>query len=146
MNPSDGAGPDVRDLLEDLLERLLAFARALLDDHGEFFPFAGVVTADDEIEVIVPEVGTEQPRSEELVEMLYGQLVDSAVSGDITGSALCVNVMISTELTGDTDAVQVSLESGDGDPLDVFLPYRLSGGEAAYGELLAADGERRVFV
>lgn len=135
-----------QDPLQTLLDRLLAFARALLSDHGEFFPFAGVVTATDDIEVIVPEVDDEHPRTEDLVELLYGQLVDSAVAGDISGSALCVNVMISTELTGDTDAVQVSLESGDGDPLDVFLPYRLAGGEPAYGELLAADGERRVFV
>lgn len=132
--------------VDELLDKLLGFARTMLDDHGEFFPFAGVVSTTGTIEVLVADTEEERPPAESVVELLYAGLVEKAVAGEISACALCVNVTISTEATGNTDAVQVSVESDVAEPLDVYLPYTLTGTEVTYGQPLGAEGERRAFV
>jgi len=69
-----------------------------------------------------------------------------ASAGEIRAAAICYDVRIRTASGSMADAIAVSLEHRDGEPVDVFVPYekRRFGGPR-FGELTANAGTRRVF-
>ncbi len=142
--PDDSPAPPA-DKVDELTGALLGFARRMLDDHGEFFPFAGAVTTSDEIELYAADAGGNHPEAGAVMDVLYEGLIERADSGLIHVSGVCVDVTIATPERGETDAVQLSLERAGGEPLEVYLPYRRADGDIAYDELVATTGQRRVF-
>ena len=69
-----------------------------------------------------------------------------AAADGIKAAGICYDVRIRGAGGSMTDAIAVSLEHRDGDPVDVFMPYekRRVGGPR-FGELSANAGTRRVF-
>jgi len=122
--------------LDGLLDLTLPFAQQMLDQHGEFFPFAAAVSADGAPRLIGTDPGpNDRPASMEVLNQLVSGLRDQA--GDLRAAALIADVR-----TGDSDTVRVELEHRDGQAICVLLPYRkkrLRRG-VDYGDLRAAPG------
>ncbi len=53
-----------------LVDEFIVFAEKLLRDHGEYYPFGGHMKADGRIVWEGASDGTEQPRSQPLIEIL----------------------------------------------------------------------------
>ncbi len=140
---SDHAGAARADM-DALLDALMRFAQEMLDKHGEFYPFAAVVTNDGDLQMVSAYSETEHPPSQELIDLLHARLRDQARGGEIRAAGVCVDVRVRSP--HDTDAIQASLEHRDADPVNVFLPYRKRRlGDYDYGELFATAADRRVF-
>ncbi len=85
--------------------------------------------------------GTDAP---DMVAALERGLPQSGRTTDDPRPAICVDVTRRAPV--ESDAIQVSIEHAEADPIVVSLPYRkrrLRGIE--YGELIAAAGSRRIF-
>lgn len=131
--------------MDSLLDQLLGFATEMLQKHGEFFPFAGVLTAERELQHVAGYTGDERPASADVIRLLEDGLRERNAEG-IRAVAVVSDVRASDPATGaTTDAVCVHMEHREGDALDVFLPYekkRFRG--IAFGEVFASPSERTV--
>jgi hypothetical protein len=138
-----------RDELDALLNAVLPFAEQMLRQHGDFYPFGATIERDGKISLIQADLGEEEdiPDSPELVHLLYEGLRDRAVRGEIRGGAVCMNVSIRPEGSDEeTDAVRVSLDHAQHEPLDVFQPYALErNGDVVFGVTVAVAADPRVF-
>jgi hypothetical protein len=138
-----------RDELDALLNAVLPFAEQMLRQHGEFYPFGATIGRDGKISLIQADLGEAEdiPDSTELVHILYEGLRDQALRGEIRGGAVCMNVSIRPDGSDEeTDAVRVSLDHAQHEPLDVFQPYAIErSGDVVYGEIVAVAADPRVF-
>lgn len=140
------ARPPERDELDALLGPLLRFAQDMLRKHGEFFPFGNVMRTDGEVELVAGYTGSEQPPSQELIELMVAGMRSRAAAREIRAAGICYDVRLRTDDGKPTDAIAVSLEHRAGDTVHVFMPYskgRFTG--LRFGDLTAGPGERRVF-
>ena len=121
----------------------------MLRQHGDFYPFGATIGQDGTIALIQTPLGEDEeiPDSRELVHMLYQGLRDQALRGEIRGGAVCTNVSMRPEGSDEeTDAVRVSLDHAQHEPLDVFQPYAIEPNkDVLYGEVLAVVADPRVF-
>src|SRR3954447_4825536 len=122
----------------------------MLDEHGALLPagawidslgtlgFVGAQDGDDEYQV-----------PSKVLELLYAAMIEKAARGGIRAAAVCVDVRVERPSDATmTDAVMVSIEHADADPVNVFLPYakRRFGRSVEYGDLFAQERERKIFV
>ena len=56
--------------LDNLLSAMLPFGQQMLEKHGEFFPYGATMTTAGEITMEAAYDGTEQPPSQELIQMM----------------------------------------------------------------------------
>jgi hypothetical protein len=128
-----------REEMDELLDMLMGFAVESLEKHGEFYPFAGVLSG-GQGQFVAAATGDEHPASTELIEMLEAALRTHVAEG-AQAAAIAADVSLDTG-----DAVRIHVEHVDGDAVDVFLPYakkRLRGID--FGELFAAPADRMFF-
>ena len=126
---------------------LIEVSQDLLDRHGEFYPHGASVNTSGEVALAGAHVGEELPASTELIELLYEGFLQQARADEIRAAAIAADVHVTPPGSDEPrDAIRISIEHAEADPVEVFLPYtnrRLRGVE--YGELFAAAGEPRVF-
>jgi hypothetical protein len=138
--------PPERDDLDALLVPLLEFAQEMLRKHGEYLPFGNVMTTNGDIELVAGYTGSEQPPSQDVIDLLLGGARSRAATGEIRAAGICYDVRLRTEDGKPTDAIAVSLEHRAGDAVQVLLPYskgRFTG--LRFGDLTAGPGEQRIF-
>ena len=121
----DLASQQAQDDLDGLLNAALPFAQQMLDEHGEFFPFAVAVDVYSDTRMIMgdPDLG-ERPPSAEVISTILQELQRSRE--EFRAVARVADVR-----TADSDAVRVDLEHSEGPSMAVLLPYkkrRLRGG------------------
>jgi hypothetical protein len=80
-----------RDDMDEVLNSLMPFAQQMLDQSGEFFPFAASMTANGDVAAVGADVGGGRPNPREVAELLYSGLAVQAISGEIKASGVCVN-------------------------------------------------------
>ncbi len=129
-------GQTPREEMDALLDALLRFAQQMLDDHGEFYPFAAAISSAGELEMVATVSGQEHPDSSEVIELLYEGLALRAAASEIRATGVCADVRVTPPGSTDkTDAIRVSIEHASGDPVEVLVPYRKRKLRAAeYGE------------
>jgi len=132
--------------LDDLLDLLLGAARRLLEQHGEFLPFAAAAGLTGEPFLIAGDPGDE-PVAAEMLELLVAGLVSHARAGDIRACGVCIDTNFSRAPTGPREeGICVRLAHRTGEAVDVILPYvRDDADRPTYGELFAAEGQLDVF-
>jgi hypothetical protein len=138
--------PPERADLDELLNALLPFAQDQLRKRGEFFPFGAVIKADGEVELIAGYIGSEQPPSQELIDVMVEGLRNRADASEIRASGICYDARLRSE-DGITDAIAVWLEHQAGNAATVHVPYsrdRFTG--LSFGDLTASAGDRRIFM
>jgi len=134
--------------LDELLNALLPFAKQMLEQYGEFIPFAASMSADGEIMSVGGDIGDEHPKSQEMIDFLTDVFQRQALAGELKACGICIDSrVIPPGQTEKTDAVLARLEHQDGEKVDVYLPYRKTLlRKIKYGDLFAAEGTARVFV
>lgn len=126
---------DPKSDLETMLDLLIPFAQPMLAQHGEFYPFAGVMDIHGKTRVVTG-IATESE--------LMITLKKNAEQGEYRAVALCKNVRVTTS-SGVTDAIQVVLEHKNGQHLHAFLPYQMAEDKiVTYGELFF-EGSEAIF-
>lgn|SRR5690606_39076846 len=138
----DGASEQAQDDLDGLVGAALPFAQQMLEQHGEFFPYAVALDESGEARMVAADPGMgEQPASLDVLAALASGL--RSERDGLRAVALVSDVRLS-----DSDAVRVELEHREGQALAVFLPYkkrRLRKG-VDYTEMSASAGNPQIWV
>jgi hypothetical protein len=136
----DSATQEEQDDLDGLVNAALPFAQQMLDEKGEFYPYAVALSDEGETQMVMGWGGGEQPTSAAMVETLVAGLRGDRDS--LRAAALVANVR-----TTGADSVQVELEHRDGHVIVVQLPYKKKrfGRGIEYGSLGAGTGSQRIW-
>ena len=137
----DDASQQAQDDLDGLVGAALPFAEQMLDQHGEFFPYAVALDVSGEARTVAADPGGgEQPASLDVLATLTEGL--RAERDGLRAVALVSDVRLS-----DSDAIRVELEHREGQALAVFLPYkkkRMRRG-VEYSDMTAGPGAPQVW-
>ena len=110
---------------DTLLNALAPFAKQMLAEHGEFYPFGATVAADVQVAAHAGYEGSEHPETEAVIALLTAALRQQAAGGDVRAAGLCKDVRtIAPGQTRKTDALCFKLEHQSGEALTVFIPYK----------------------
>ncbi len=134
--------------LDELLNALLPFAKQMLEEYGEFIPFAASMLANGEILSVGGDIGDEHPKSQEMIDFLTNVFAKQALTGEIKASGICIDArVIPPGQIEKSDAILARLEHQDGEAVDVWLPYHKTlSRNLSYGDLFASQGTPRVFL
>lgn len=139
----EGASPQAQQDLDGLLNPALGFAQQQLDKYGEFFPYAVVVRADGEVEMVAarPDGSDDRPTSADVMDACRATVAERR--NHLRAAAVIADVRL--DEVG--DAIRVELEHTEGPALTVLLPYakKRFGRGLEFGELRAATGSRRIW-
>lgn len=141
MSWREGTSQTAQDDLDGLLNVVLPFAQQMLDQHGEFFPFAASIDNGGELALAAGDPGQgEHPASTDVLATLVEGL--RARRDDLRTVAICADVRLT-----DSDAAQVELENREGVAIVVLLPYKKKrfGRGVEYLPLQAAAGRPQVW-
>lgn len=112
--------------LHELLLYCLDFAKLMLSESGEFYPFGAVLGADGKLKAAGVHDGNERPSSQDLFRLLGEAFKVQATDGEIIASAMAANVNIpSTYESPCPDGIRVHMESSDYSRF-IYFPYRIS--------------------
>jgi hypothetical protein len=119
--------PTPKEDSECLMKELLPFAKQMLSQEGEFYPYGGVLRPSGDIVHISASIeGNDHPDSQSLIEILTRKLKDSAQSGEAKATGMVFDVRITCPgEVGKSDAIQISLNHSGGFSADVFFPYSI---------------------
>jgi hypothetical protein len=132
--------------IQELLNFLLPYAEQMLNQHGEFYPYAAALGSDGELNAVGTDVDDDSPDVGEALLALHEGLRARAAEGEIRASGIAADVTLTDPDSGETtDAVQVELDHADADPVDIFVPYETEPDGIKFGELVAAQGREPVF-
>jgi hypothetical protein len=137
------ANPD----FEQLLDALLPFAQQMLAKNGEFYPFGATIDTSGKPALAASDTGSEQPESEECIDLLSVGFREQAKQGAIRACGICYDVRtIPPGQTEKVDAICIAFEHNSGEAIHVMVPYRKGLiGRIKYGELFACKGEKTIF-
>jgi hypothetical protein len=125
--------------IQELLNFLLPHAERMLNQHGEFYPYAAAVDSEGDLAPVPPAVESEDPDVGDILVALHSELRGQAAEGSIRASGIAADVTLTDPDSGEvTAAVQVEL-------VDIYVPYETKPEGVAFGELVAAQGREPVF-
>lgn len=132
--------------VEALMNDFIGFAEQMLSEHGEFFPYGAAMKPNGELVSVAGYAGTEQPPSQEIIDLLNDGFVNAARSGEYKATALFYDVRVSLPDDGTkSDAVAVALDHKDNYSAVVLLPYQIHDGQVSFGEIFAQQGANSIF-
>jgi hypothetical protein len=110
-----------------LVDEFIVFAEKRLREHGEFYPFGGHMKADGEIVWEGASDGTEQPRSQPLIEILRESHRRRAMKGEIRASCIVYDILtLPPGREQKKDAIAIEIDHRDDYSVVVVFPYTLS--------------------
>jgi hypothetical protein len=138
--------PTPKSQCEQLLNEVLPFAKKMLSEHGEFYPFGASMKPDGEIVIAGASDGREHPPSQPLIDILRQSFHADAKSGAIIASATVYDVRtIPPGATSKTDAVAVELDHRDNYSVVVLFVYTVSAGTVQFAAPIAHQGTFEIF-
>lgn len=148
MNPETSLKPESRADLEHLLNALIEFARMMLDEQGEFFPFGASLKADLLIHSVPVDLPEDRPGTREVLDALIAAFREYVQDDAVLAIGICSDTHIAMpDGIRESDAIAVQLEHRHGDSIVVFQPYERSLlGAIRYEQVFAADRPPVVFV
>jgi hypothetical protein len=134
--------------LDELFNILLPFAKQMLLEYGEFYPFGAVMSSSGETRMVGAKMeGDDHPPSESLIDLLTDAFKEQAARRELRAAGICYDVL--TVPPGEDqkrDAICCGLEHYTGEWVDVFLPYlKTEDGNIQYGEVFAAQRMAQFF-
>jgi hypothetical protein len=131
---------------EDLMNAVLPFAKKMLADHGEFYPFGATMQVDGKIAQTAPYDGREHPPSQTIIDLLRGGFRAAAVENKIIASALVYDVKtVPPGRSEKTDAVAIDLDHRDNYSVVIYFPYSIVSGRVQFDPPFATKGRSEVF-
>ncbi len=102
------------------------FARTMLEDAGDFYPFGATLTNDGKLGSVGGHNGEERPNPKEIYALLGGSFAADAAAGKLSAAALAANVNIPAEYSPSApDGLRVHLEAS-GFSRFIYVPYRIT--------------------
>ena len=137
---------DAQSECEQLMNAALPLAKQMLQEHGEFFPFAMALNTKGQIAAVAAH-DENHATSEDLIRQLKEIFVRQATAGEYRATALIYEVQVQSPAKKGvkTDAIAVALDHRDNYSVVVLLPYHLEGGKLTLGEMFAQRGSGEVF-
>ncbi len=133
-----------KDEAQLLVDDLLPFAKRMLGEHGEFWPFGGTLAQDGSITQVGAQTELMQDASPgELAELLEGAFRSDAAQGKIRAAAIVLDVTLRSR--GDAAAILVRIDHADGFAASVYFPYEIADGEVTTAAPFATAGEPFAF-
>lgn len=137
---------DPREELNELLNDAVGVATEMLEEDGEFEPFALALKNDGQVMHLSPE--GEQPdelEPEAVVESLRNTLREART--DYRAIAVVADVTLEDENDEPmTAAIHVAMEHAAEEPVSCYVPYEISDGKGVeLADLVGEPGERFVF-
>jgi hypothetical protein len=135
--------------LDALFNTLLPFAKTMLREYGEFYPFGAIMCSNGEIRQVGAKIeDNDHPPSEDLIDLLSESFEKQAANGELRAAGICYDAL--TVPPGEDrkrDAICCGLEHYSGENVDVFVPYiRAADGNVKYDEAFAAKRGARFFL
>lgn len=138
--------PSAKEEVERLMNTGVEFAKEMLLQHGEFHPYANVLTGDGSIQDVAAFDGRECPPGAEALGFLEAGLREAVEMREYRAVAVFTNVTVADQETGARqDAVCAGLEHCDGYSVNVFFPYAYDGASLEFGQLFATAREPVVY-
>ena len=133
--------------LEKLLDAALPFAKQMLTNHGQFFPYGATMDAKGKITKVGGYTGEEHPKSTEVIDLLKAAYRRDGETGKITACALVYDIrIIPPGQTQQTDAVAVDLDHRDGMSVIMIHPYKIRADKKTeFGTPFAMKGKGEIF-
>ena len=137
---------DAKSEVEMLMNSALLFAEKMLAEHGEFFPFSEAIKPNGEIVSIGAQGESDQPPSQELIDILKSAFREAARTGEYKATAIVYDILtIPPGETEKTDAIAVALDHVDDYSVIVIFPYTLSGTSVTLSAPFAQQGDGDIF-
>jgi hypothetical protein len=128
------------------MNRLLPVAERMLREHGEFYPYGGVMLPDGSMQQFAVYEGKERPKSKELYDLMLAQFREGALQGAYKATAIVYDVLtVPPGASEKTDAIAVRLDHRDDYSVVVMIPYRRTGGQVATGPVFAVKADGPLF-
>ncbi|MHC9084207.1 hypothetical protein ACYX7E_04110 [Luteimonas sp. RIT-PG2_3] len=125
-----------------LFNEALGFAEYMLLKHGEFIPFGVSMSLEGKTAQVAGSLGTEQPKSADMVSFLQSSFAQSASLGYIRAGGVCLDMyVVPPGQEQKSDAVCIRLAHVSGETMEVFVPYsRDKNGAFQLGQTFATAG------
>jgi hypothetical protein len=139
--------PESQPDLEYLLNALVEFARRMLEENGEFYPFGASLKDDGLIHSAEIDLASEHPSVREVLDALIAAFRDHAQDDAVRAIGICTDAHIAMpDGIRESDAISVQLEHRNGDAIMIFVPYdKPLMGAVRYEPVFAAEGTRVIF-
>lgn len=112
--------------LQELLSYCTDFAKTMLNDAGDFYPFGAKLSLEGQVVAVGGHNGSERPLPQEIYQLLKGAFVSEAQNGSISGAALAANVNVPEQYASPSrDAIRVHLET-PGFARFIYVPYEVA--------------------
>lgn len=136
---------DPREEMNDLLNGAVEVAAEMLEQDGEFDPFALALRNDGQILHLSPEEGLkEELEPEAVVESLLNTL--RGARDDYRAVAVVADVTLEDENDQPMSAaISVTMEHTIEEPVNCYVPYEFKGDALELADLVGEPGERVVF-
>ncbi len=132
---------------EALADALIPFAEQMLREHQEFFPFGGSMTPNGEIVHEGSHTGSEQPPSQDLIDLLRKAHQKEASEKKIRACAIVYDIRtVPLGRTEKQDAIALAVDHHGGYSAVIIFPYSFTAdGELAIEAPFAIKGDREIF-
>lgn len=132
--------------MDHLLDQCVQKAIALIQEHGEYYPFGVTLDEKGELSLTQAKVDAQTPTSDEVTQKLMRGLITDASQGMYTSVAIVAEVRLRQPGTGlFTDAIRVLMEDRESDPIDFFLPYTREGKKIVTSDIMAQQAQPFIF-
>lgn len=112
--------------LHEMLNYCMSFARTMLEDSGDFYPFAATLSPQGVVAAVGRHNCEERPVPSEIYKLLGEAFLSGAARHEHAGVALAANVNIPPEYSAPyRDGLRVHLES-PGYSRFIYVPYAIS--------------------
>lgn len=131
---------------ENLMNQMLPIAEKMLIEHGEFYPYGGVLKKSGKTSIVDFYDGQEHPLSKDVIRQIKEIFAHGAKTGEYNATVLIYDVKVLLPVTNKkSDAIAVSLNHRDNYSVIVLFPYELKDGQIIFGETFTKKGEYDIF-
>ena len=136
-----------KDDCESLLGHLLPFVEQTLAQNREFFPVAAVMLQSEEIQLVAPGEGDEEPESEDLIDLLNDGFRDGVQKGEYRATCVAFDAIATPpDKDAEQDTVICNLDHKDNYSVKVCFPYHFDADdELVIEEPFAVEGDYEIF-
>ena len=132
---------------QKLFDSALPFAKNMLAENGEFFPYGEVMMQNNEIVSIGAQIeDDDQPSSSELITLLKSSFIKAGKAKEYKATAIIYDAVVKLPSSNKkSDAIAVDLDHEKGYSVIVFVPYTINKDAIEFGEMFVNKGRSAIF-
>ena len=118
-----------------LVKDCKTIAAKIMEEYGEFFPFALGVIREDEtfVDVMPDDEGDDDMTNEDIVKELEDTFEELHPEYDFIAVCICQDVIVTDDDTNEnTDCIEIRLDMIDDGSTNVYVPYTINKDKVSY--------------